>query len=119
MARVWSGPSAWAKVLTQSNLGAPAATTRLAAIVGLPMIFGIFRNAKPPPLTAFCTKLSAPANLLKLADGMTTGASSSIDKRTVVLSLVIMAAAGHFVGGLRWDRQKGMWEGSRRYLRDT
>jgi hypothetical protein len=83
------------------------------------MIFGIFGNAKPPPLTAFCTKLSAPANLLKLADGMTTGTSSSIDKRAVVLSLVIMAAAGHFVGGLRWDRQKGMWDGSRRYLRDT
>src|SRR5262249_15135539 len=35
------------------------------------------------------------------------------------LSLVIIAAAGHFVGGLRWDRQKGIWEGSRRYLRDT
>jgi len=30
----------------------------------------IFGNTKPPPLTAFCTKLSAPENLLKLADGM-------------------------------------------------
>jgi hypothetical protein len=28
-----------------------------------------------------------------------------------------MAAAGHFVRDLRWE--KGMWEGSRRYLRDT
>jgi hypothetical protein len=78
----------------------------------------IFGNTKPPPLTAFCTKLSVPANLLKLADSMTTG-PSSIDKRAVVLCLVIMAAAGHFIGGLQWDRQKGMSEGSRRYLRDT
>src|SRR5262249_52481568 len=30
----------------------------------------------------------------------------------------IMAAAGHFVEKLRWDRNR-MWEGSRRYLRDT
>jgi hypothetical protein len=83
------------------------------------MIFGMFGNPKPPPLSAFCTKLSAPANLLKLADSMTTGTSSNIDKRGIVLSLVIMAAAGHFVRDLRWDRQKGMWEGSRRYLRHT
>jgi hypothetical protein len=84
------------------------------------MIFGIFGNTKPPPpLTAFCTKLSAPANLQKLADSMTTGTSSSIDKRAIVLSLVIMAAAGHFVGGLRWDRQKGMCQGSKQYLRHT
>jgi hypothetical protein len=84
------------------------------------MIFGILGNAKPPPLTAFCTKLSAPANLQKLADGMSAGtSSSSTDKRAVVLSLVIMAAAGHFVGGLQWDRQEGMWQGSQRYLRDT
>ena len=43
---------------------------------------------------------------------------SSIDKRAVVLSLVIMAGAGHLVGRLQWDRS-GMWEGSQRYLRDT
>jgi hypothetical protein len=49
---------------------------------------------------------------------MTKGASSSINKRAAVLSLVIMAGAGHFVEKLQWDRS-GMWEGSQRYLRDT
>jgi hypothetical protein len=82
------------------------------------MIFGNFRKAQPP-LTAYCTKLAEPANLLNLADLMTTGGSAGIDKRAVVLSLVIMAAAGHFVGRLDWDPQRGMWDGSRRYLRDT
>jgi hypothetical protein len=62
----------------------------------------IFGNTKPPPLTAFCTKLSAPENLLKLADGMTAGRSNT-DKRPVLLALVIMAAAGHFVRGFQWE----------------
>jgi hypothetical protein len=75
-------------------------------------------KTKPPPFTSYCTELSAPENLLELADDMTNGPSSSIDKRAVVLSLVIMAGAGHFVEKLQWDRS-GMWEGSRRYLRDT
>jgi hypothetical protein len=117
--RIWPRRALLAKLLNHQNLGILSATTDSAtAIVGLLMIFGIF-NAKPPPLTAFCTKLSVPANLFRLADGMTTGTSSNIHNRAVVLSLVMMAAAGNFVEGLRWDRQKGMWEGSRRYLRDT
>lgn len=82
------------------------------------MIFGNFHKAQPPS-TVYCKKLSEPANLLQFADLMTTGASAGVDKRAVVLSLVIMAAAGHFVGRLRWDPQRGMWDGSRRYLRDT
>jgi hypothetical protein len=85
----------------------------------LPMILGIFGTGKQPPLTAACAKLSAPENLLAVADRMSAGRSSSADKRAVVLSLVIMGAAGHFVVGLRWDRQKAVWEGSRRYLRET
>ena len=62
--------------------------------------------------------LSAPANLLKSANAMCIGNSSGIDKRAIVLALVIMAAAGDFVGGLRWDRAV-MWKGSRHYLRNT
>jgi hypothetical protein len=83
------------------------------------MIFGIFSKAKLPPLTAYCTKLSVPANLFNIAESITTDPSPGIDKRARVLSLVIMAAAGHFVGRLRWGALKGKWEGSRRYLRDT
>ncbi len=82
------------------------------------MFFNIFGNAKPPPLTASCSKLSVPENLFKMADGMTASSSSKVDKRAVVLELVVMGAAGHFVEGLRWERN-GMWEGSRRYLRNT
>src|SRR5262249_48698642 len=48
---------------------------------------------------------------------------SSVDKRGVVLCLIIMAGAGHFVGAsLRWGEHKGVqgvWEGSRRYLCKT
>jgi hypothetical protein len=98
-------------------------------MVDLRTIFGIFNKTKrrregvgrelAPPLTELCTRLSAPANLLSLADSMTIDLSSSVDKRPIVLSLVVMAAAGHFVGRLRWDPQKGLWEGSERYLRDA
>jgi hypothetical protein len=79
------------------------------------MIFGIFGNSKPPPLTA----LSTPENLLEMVDRMTAGPPSKIDKRAIGLSLVILGAAGHFISGLRWDKQKGMWEASQRYLRQT
>jgi hypothetical protein len=82
------------------------------------MIFGIFGKTKPPPLTAFCIKLSVPENLLKLVDSMTKDTSSSIAKRAIVLSSLIMGGAGHFVEKLQWDRE-GILEGSQRYLRDT
>ena len=82
-----------------------------------------FGKAKPSSLTEFCTTLSASENLLKLVDTVTIRKPSSVDKRGVVLCLIIMAGAGHFVGtSLRWDEHKGMkgmWEGSRRYLRNT
>ena len=82
-----------------------------------------FGKAKPSSLTEFCTTLSASENLLKLVDTVTIRNPSSVDKRGVVLCLIIMAGAGHFVGtSLRWDEHEGMkgiWEGSRRYLRDT
>ena len=82
-------------------------------------MIGIFGRAKQHPLTEFCTKLSAPENLLKGTNAMCAGDSSGIDKRAIVLTCVIMAAAGSFIGNLRWDRKKGMWEGSQRYLRNT
>ena len=82
------------------------------------MIFGIFHKAKPPPLTAFCTNLSDRTVLLKLADSMTAGGSSVIDNRAIVLSLVVMAAAGSFVKNLRSGRTE-ITKALRRYLRDT
>jgi hypothetical protein len=93
----------------------------------------IFFRKKAPPLTAFCLKLSAPENIFKIADHVTTRASwrqrvSSqlhpqqalrLENRAFVSSLFIMTVAGDFVRrGLQWDRG-GTWEGSRRYLRGT
>ena len=75
-------------------------------------------KARRPPLTEYCVKLSAPAVLLKSANDMCAGDLLGVDKRAIVLALVIMAAAGNFVRDLQWDQTK-MWEGSRRYLRDT
>ena len=80
------------------------------------MIFGMFAKEQSP-LAAFCTELSVPENLIRVAGIETTKASSGIDKRAVVLSLTIMAAAGFFVERFRWDR--GVWKSSRRYLRGT
>ncbi len=70
-----------------------------------------------PPLTAFCTKLSAPETLLGMVDRMTAEAGH-VDNRAIALSLTIMGAAGNFISGLHWDAHP-MWEGSDRYLRDT
>ena len=81
------------------------------------MIFGMFAKAKQPPLTAFCTKLSVRKNLIRVAGIEATKASKPTDKRAVVLSLTIMAAAGFFVERFRWDR--AVWKSSRRYLRGT
>jgi hypothetical protein len=82
------------------------------------MIFGISYKAKLPPLTAFCTYLSDGTVLPKLADSMTVGGSAAIDNRAIVLSLVVMAAAGSFVKNLRSDQSK-ITKALRRYLRDT
>ena len=82
-------------------------------------MFSIFGRTKQYPLTELCTKLSTPANLLNSANTMCADVSSGTDKRAIVLALVIMAAAGNFVRDLRWDQKKGLWEGSRRYLRNT
>jgi hypothetical protein len=65
-----------------------------------------------------CGKLYEPANLLQVADKMTSGRPSSVDRRAIVLHFVMMAAAGQFVYDLHWDRQKGI-EGSQRFLRTT
>jgi hypothetical protein len=99
-----------------SDVAAPASIGALQAVYL--MIFGIFRKAKPPPLTAFCTNLSDRTVLLKLADSMTAGGSSAIDNRTIVLSLIVMAAAGSFVKDLRSGRTE-ITKALRRYLRDT
>jgi hypothetical protein len=81
-------------------------------------MFRIFGQEKRPPLTEYCVTLSAPANLLKSVNAMCADDSHGEDKLAIVLALVIMAAAGNFVRDLQWDQTK-MWEGSRRYLRDT
>lgn len=82
------------------------------------MINSLFTQAKPPPLTAFCMQLSKSENLLKAAHSMAISPSSGRDKRADVLLLVIMSAEGHFFETFRWDKHQ-MWEGSRKYLRDT
>jgi hypothetical protein len=76
------------------------------------MIFGIFGRTKHHPLTDYCTKLSAPANLLKTASVRIADVLPGISKQHIVLSLILAAAAGDFVKNLRW-------EGSRRYLKST
>ena len=81
-----------------------------------------FTEVKPSRLTAYCMKLSALAhtNLIEAVENITATNPASVDKRAIVLSQLIMRAAGHFVGeSLRWDKQEGMWEGSHQYLRDT
>jgi hypothetical protein len=46
--------------------------------------------------------------------------SASVDKRSIIWSMLIMTLAGDFVGKtLSWDKQKGLWDGSRGYLRNT
>jgi hypothetical protein len=81
------------------------------------MIFGMFSNPKPPPLTTVCMKLTAPENMLKFAEVEMPAAEDPdelIDQRAQILCSIIMASAGRFIG----DLQEG-WEGSRRYLRNT
>jgi hypothetical protein len=85
------------------------------------MIFGIFGNPKLPPLTTTCIKLSAPekmaASVFKFAE-RERDLRTTMDPRPLFLCAIIMAAAGYYVGRLRWERAAG-WEGSRRFLQNT
>jgi len=84
-------------------------------------MFG-FTKTISSPLTKLCTRLDD--NLVNgvtadrlLRDVQIRGGSEH--KRAAILSLLIMAASGHFVSkSLPWDKG-GWWEGSRRYLRGT
>jgi hypothetical protein len=77
------------------------------------------RKAKLPALTEFCINLSDPERLIKFVHDMTAADDRTAqDNRAIVLMAVELAAAGHFVRNLRWDKQP-MWEGSDSYLRNT
>jgi len=79
-------------------------------------MFG-FGKAIACPLTRYCTGLDE--NLLSAANSVMSDRSSEVDKRASILALLIMAASGHLVSrSLRWD-DGDLWEGSRRYLRET
>jgi hypothetical protein len=78
----------------------------------------VFFGKPKMPLTDACARLSVPENVLKAADNMSRK-PSRIDNRAVVLSLLIMGAAGDFVEGLRWDAFDGMWKESRQFFRRT
>jgi hypothetical protein len=83
------------------------------------MILGLFNKPKPPPLTAFCTRLSEPPPTnLKFAGSIITNNSTNLDNRAIVLSVVIMAAAGNFVGDLQSNKLP-MFKELRQLLRDT
>ena len=85
-------------------------------------MFKFWRAAKLPPLTAHCVKSNelVHADITQVIELAANSKSTSVDKRSVVLSMLIMALAGDFVGKtLSWDKQKGLWEGSREYLRNT
>jgi hypothetical protein len=84
----------------------------------LPFSTSPLQETNLPPLTTSCMKLSAPQNLLAMADKRTSNPSRNIDNRANVLCWVIMAAAGDFIRQLL-DSQKEWGEGTRRYLRDT
>jgi hypothetical protein len=80
------------------------------------MIFGIFGSVKPPPLTAFCKKVSDPTRLLRVVNNMVVDHSLGVNKRALLLSFIVMGAAGHLVEGL--DRGLNR-DSSQRVLRDT
>ena len=81
------------------------------------MIDSPFTQAKPPRLTAYCKQLSAPEVLHAMVNSAVTDGSSGIDKRAVVLFLIIMSAAGNFVEGTQ--RDEPFYKETRQYLRDT
>jgi hypothetical protein len=85
-------------------------------------MFKFWRAAKLPPLTAHCVKSNelVHADITQVIELAANSMSTNVDKRSIVLSMLIMALAGDFVGKkLSWDKQKGLWEGSREYLRNT
>jgi len=87
-------------------------------VVAFQMLRGLFRPKTPlTPLTDHCVKLSMPDTLSELAHSMPRP-PSSIDARAVVLSMVIMAAAGDFMKELRWETT-GEWRDSAYFLRST
>jgi hypothetical protein len=63
-------------------------------IFGFKTIFGSLKT-NTPPLTTFCTALELEANFLRAANRVMTDDSSQLDKRASILSLLLMAAAGH------------------------
>src|SRR5262249_12197359 len=84
--------------------------------MGLPMFFGIFGGAKPPPLTAACKKVSDPTRLLRVVNNMVVDRTLGVDKRALLLSYIVMGAACQLVEKL--DRGLNS-DSSKRVLRDT
>jgi hypothetical protein len=79
-------------------------------------MFG-FTKTIPSPMTDFCKLVDA--DFVAAANRVMADGSPKVDKRAIILSLMIMAAYGHFATkALRWDKA-AHWEGSRRYLRGT
>jgi hypothetical protein len=75
-----------------------------------------FGSAKPPTLTAFCKKLSEPNGLLRVANNMAVDRSVKINKRALLLSYLVMGAAGNVVAQL--DRGLN-GDSTLRFLEDT
>jgi hypothetical protein len=82
-------------------------------------MFRFWRAATLPLLTAHCVKSNelVHADIHSVIELAANSKSTSLDKRSIALS---MAFAGAFVGkALSWDKQNGLWEGSREYQRNT
>jgi hypothetical protein len=85
-------------------------------------MFRYWRAAKPPPFTAHRVKSNelVHPDITQVIELAANSKSTSVDKRSIIMSMLIMALAGDFVGKtLSWDKQNGSWEGSREYLRNT
>jgi len=61
------------------------------------MLFGIFGRAKPPPLTAFCKRLTDANEFPKVAKNRAVDRSVKVNKRDLLLSYLVMGAAGNLV----------------------
>jgi hypothetical protein len=80
------------------------------------MLFGLFGGAKPHPLTAFCKKQSDPNDLLRVANNLAVDRSVKVNKRALLLSFMVMGAAGDLVAHL----DRGLdGNSSQRVLGDT
>jgi hypothetical protein len=80
------------------------------------MLFGLFGGAKPTPLTAFCKKMSDPNHLLRVANNLAVDRSVKVDKRALLLSFIVVGAAGNLVAQL----DRGLdGNSSQRFLGDT